>query len=520
MATKTGLAFPDALRFCMPSIANAPGAGRSRGSSHRNRLRCHNMLYVLLIAAVVRVLVLMWTSPVQVVALVLTMHGLRQVGIAVLPELAASPLLANLAVAGLVAVALALSSIRRGSRLPPGTHLACCGIYIVFYAIYAAYVVATDALHDDSMATLLVRVAPYVVLQLLATTALIGASSPAEIRGALTSMWFICLAIVGIAAMDTSVQVNEAEFRLMLRSQQEEAPASNPLALADVGVALMVTTLHILPAAARAAFPSLARIDWLAALVGWGRFMVIGAIAFVVLWISRVEPLMAVLAMVVTAVASKNGARVGLMVAVGFGLPLTMFLGVWQAAFGVLVEWFPRLQTIDEGFEVRMAIVERLFDRYASGGFDVLLLGLGPGYSLMNFGLYPHNHLIECLTELGLVGLVVAAMGPITAWKKGMAVMQTSPPGDARQNACFFHTMLTFSILTSMKRGSIVHPDTFMWATILTLLHAHDCVARRAVGTSIGLPAARSIARRLTMKPPIAPSPARPIPTRPRHAAA
>ena len=95
------------------------------------------MLYLLLVAAVGRVLVRMWASPVQAVALVLTMHGIRQVGVAVLPDLAESPFLMNVAVGGIVAIALAISAIRGGVGMPGGAYAASWTGFLVFYGFYA-----------------------------------------------------------------------------------------------------------------------------------------------------------------------------------------------------------------------------------------------------------------------------------------------------------------------------------------------------------------------------------------------
>lgn len=476
------------------------------------------MLYLMLVAAIGRVLVRMWTSPVQVVSLVLTMHGIRQVGIAVLPQFADSPFLLNLTVGALAAIALVLTVIRGRNELPRGTYSRSWGVYLIFYGLYVWYAVATDAFLDESFSTLLVRVAPYILIQLLATTALVGASSPTELREALFSTWFICLSVIGIALTDSSVRVEEvdASFRLMLRTHQEETLASNPLALADIGVMLMVITLYVLPGAAREALPSLARIDWLSAVASRARIALVGAVAIAVLWISRAEPAMALVAIVVTAFAAKSRGRAGLVVAALIALPLAAVSGMAESAFDAIVAWFPRLETIDEGLAVRLSIVERLLDRYCSGGFGVLLCGLGPGYSLMNFGLYPHNHVVECLTELGFVGLVIAAIGPVTAWKRGATLLRTTPAGAALQNAAFFHTMLAYSILVSMKRGSIVHPDTFMWGAALGFLHATGCGAHRSFERSCIRPLAPS----LTMKTLSFAGPHRPISVRHRHATA
>lgn len=435
------------------------------------------MLYLLLVAAVGRVLVRMWASPVQAVALVLTMHGIRQVGVAVLPDLAESPFLMNVAVGGIVAIALAISAIRGGVGMPGGAYAASWTGFLVFYGFYAWCVVATEAFRDPSVSSLLLRVAPYVVLQLLVTTSLVGSSSPTELREALVSTWFICLSIIGIALTDSSLRVDEldASFRLLLRTQQSETLASNPLALADVGVMLMVLTLQVMPGAVKAALPSLSRIEGLASAAGAARLALVGGVAVAVLWISRAEPAMAVVAMIITGFAARSRGRVGIAVLALVAVPLAAASGLAGWAFDTLIAWFPRLETIDEGIAIRLSIIERLIDRYSGGGFGVLLFGLGPGYSLMHFGLYPHNHLVECLTELGLVGLLVAAAGPVIAWRRGARLLRTSPAGAALGNTLFFHTMLTYSILVSMKRGSVVHPDTFMWAAVIGFLHARAC---------------------------------------------
>jgi hypothetical protein len=441
------------------------------------------MLYVLLVVAIGWVLVRMWTSPVQVVALVLTMHGARQVAVAALPQFAASPFLINLAVAGLVAIALGLAAIRGSDALPPGTHHSAWGGSLAFYAYYFTYAGMTEAFAEESFSLLILRISPYILLQLFAMAMLVGASSPAEIRSSLASTWCICLIIVGIAVTDSSVRAggDDSSFRLMLRTQQDETEGSNPLALADVGVMLMALTLHVIPGAARARFPSISRIGWLAGLISRARLVFIGALAVTILWISRAEPMLAVLAMGYTTFAARGGGRSSLIVSIFPIALLAIIPGIAQSTFGLLVDWFPRLGTLDEGVSIRRFLIEWLLDRYASGGFGVLLFGLGPGFSLANLGLYPHNHPVECLTELGIVGLAIAGIGPVTGWRRGATLLQSSPRGTAMQNAAFFQTMLAFSMLVSLKRGSVVHPDVFTWSAVLVFLHAAGSRADRAI---------------------------------------
>lgn len=432
------------------------------------------MLYMLLVAVIGWVLVRMWTSPVQVVALVLTMHGARQIAVATLPQVSASPFMMNLAVAVLVAIALGLSALRGRDALPSGSLLCAWGVAIAFYAYYFTYAAINESFVEESFLLLILQVAPYIVLQLLAMTTLVAASSPDELRSALSSTWCICLLIIGIALTDNSVRVggDDSSFRLMLRTQQDESQGSNPLALADVGVMLMAITLHVMPGVAQSFFPSMPRVGWLAALLRWARLALVGALGVMILWISRGEPILALLAMVITTFTTRGGGRNTLVIACPAISLLAIFSGAAQHAFDLLVEWFPRLGTVDEGVSVRQALVERLLDQYASGGFSVLLFGLGPGYSLSNLGLYPHNQPIECLTELGIVGLTIAVIGPINNWRRGWVLLQESTSGAIFQNASFFQTMLTFSMLVSLKRGSVVQPDIFTWSAVLAFLHA------------------------------------------------
>lgn len=421
--------------------------------------------YGLLAISILRILLRLWESPAQVIALILAMHGIDQVLIAGFPFIAAQPQLVNVAVGVLAVSSLTIAAIRRPTVAMPRGRIWLTSLLVVFLLLYALGVSVSGHGEDAGFTSLIRSVIPYALLQLVLLPLIAARSNTRELQEAFAMTGVLCICVMLIVALDASLRIESVGDgnRVALHRLGEEGPqVSNTLALADVGVLALVMTLLVglrsewLPRVA----PGIAST----AAAGWA--VVFISIPYLV-WlmrISRTEPIACVLALVTTWLLRPHRNRLRPFVVAGLVVTTVCFLG--PQLFEALLEAVPQLQRLDEGFRDRMEFIQHSVEAYFNGNIVTLFFGLGPGYSYVNIGTYPHHHLIETITELGLCGLAVytailwyAAQGVRTL------VVQARPA--FRGVVEVTSTMFVYSLILSLKRGSVLAPDIFMWSFLV-----------------------------------------------------
>jgi hypothetical protein len=420
------------------------------------------LAYGVLAVAVLRTVFRLWNSPAQVVALILAMHGIDQVVIAGFPFIAARPYLINVTIGIITVSSLMIAVMRRQPASTPVGRIWLGSLLASFALLYALGVLMSGHAENDQFTGLIRGVIPYAVLQLILLPPIIARSSARELQEAFGMTGVLCVCIMIIVALDTSLHTagTSAGTRVLLKMQGEQGTqASNSLALADVGVLALVMTLVVG-----------VRSEWLARLApgvasssitGWIVVLISAPYLVWVMQISRTEPFAGVLALITTWLMQPRRNRLSPFAMVGLVVLMLCFVGV--QLFDGLVEAVPQLRLLDDGFRVRMEFVRHSLDAYLNGGIMTLLFGLGPGYSYVTIGTYPHHHVIETITELGLCGMAIygtilwyAARGARTL------VVQARPA--LRGIVEVTTTMFVYSLVLSLKRGSVVAPDIFMWS--------------------------------------------------------
>jgi hypothetical protein len=420
------------------------------------------LAYGVLALAVLRTLIRLWKSPAQVVALVLAMHGIDQVLIAGFPFIAARPYLINVAVGTITLLSLTIAVMRRPPAATPGGQTWLTGLIAIFSMLYALGVFVSGHEEHEGFTSLIRGVIPYALLQLVLLPPIVARANVRELQEAFGMTGALCVCIMLIVALDTSLHTEgtSAGNRVLLQMQGEQfLQVSNSLALADVGVLSLVMTLLI-------GF----RSEWLArvasgiaspSVTGWMAVFISVPYLVWVMRISRTEPLACVVALVSTWLMQPRRNRLKPFAVAGLLVMLLLILG--SQLVESLLEAVPQLRLLDEGFRVRMEFVQHSLDAYLNGGIMTLLFGLGPGYSYVTIGTYPHHHLIETVTELGLCGLAIyAAILWYAARGVRTLVVQARPP--LRGVVEVTITMFVYSLILSLKRGSVLAPDIFMWS--------------------------------------------------------
>ncbi len=139
------------------------------------------------------------------------------------------------------------------------------------------------------------------------------------------------------------------------------------------------------------------------------------------------------------------------------------FVGI--QLFESVLEYVPQLRLLDQGLQTRLLYMQHSLSAYFNSDFIGLLFGLGPGYSYVHSGTYPHNHLVEVMTELGVMGVllyVVIIWFVICIARRLIFYSPTTLRGIAETTTA----MIIFFGLMSLKRGSVLTPGLFMWSIL------------------------------------------------------
>ena len=397
------------------------------------------------------------------------MHGVRQVAVNQVSFLGSRPYLFNLFVAGIAIMAILSSQMRKKRELVLGNYLGVIIPYFIFYAVFFIGAVASDAFDDPNFYLLIKRCAPYIGLQLIAVPLLLSLSNSDQINRCFFSTALVCCAILVTVATDSSLRADEVlgQTRLQLVVDNPDIRGANPLALADIGVQLLVIMAFLPLAILKTKNGTLMGSQRIHFFRHSLKVLIMLASLAMTLFISRAEPILGVLAIVLTIAVSTLRVKTSFAFIILLLTTVIFSSIVLPPLFVFLAAYFPRFDAVSEAFNIRIFLWRNSITNYMNSDFLTLLFGLGPGFSFKSVGTYPHNSIVECLTELGLLGLVFWISCLLKPLLRGLTALNTLPRGVFRQNACVLIAMLVYSILVSFKRGSVVNPNTFMWGIVL-----------------------------------------------------
>lgn len=398
--------------------------------------------------------------PSLALALVVTMHGIDQLANAQLPGVMAG-VLPNLGI-GLVAVLGAGLAMRHrrvvSSWLPTHGHV------VLFGIIYALAAIAHGYPPAAGWPAFLIHFIPYFVLHLFLMPLILARTRSTEYGALLRAIQMLSIATMLVVAFDQSLRATSPldGQRLTLITEEDGLTNSNPLALADIGVFAAVVSFVL-------GYRSSGEDAWLLRRsVGRVLHPILAGGGFLFLmWllrISRIEPLAGVFAIGAAWLMRPRRSQAQPIVALIVGLiGMLFFAGVFLES---LFESVPQLRQLDEGFLVRFGFIEFCVESYLKGDLPTLLFGLGPGYARHHLGTYPHHHIIEVLTEVGCCGLGVYLWILARSLRASHELMRQAK-GELRRFSEFTVTMFLYFLILSMKRGSVIGVEFFMWAVVL-----------------------------------------------------
>jgi hypothetical protein len=241
---------------------------------------------------------------------------------------------------------------------------------------------------------------------------------------------------------------------------------TNPLAIADAGGALAILGAVYRPNSIR---PAVTLLRWAAVLLGLllalmsgSRGQVIAAVAVIAILVPFIN-------------RSRSAGRIaGSMAAVG--VVLFALYGMFQLFLGSTEQSRFGLQASTEGFSDRLAMIEGALNGYLSSpAFWPTGLGaaaFNASYTWRPTGfefLYPHNILVETITEYGLPGIALFIAICVMSFKNCAALVRMSGDDRSKRTAALaFGGILLFQFMMSMKQGAmLLMPQVFMFALII-----------------------------------------------------
>ena len=288
----------------------------------------------------------------------------------------------------------------------------------------------------DSPRELMMTLAPYIAIQVIVVPLLLQ-SLPDAVQA---FRWTLFL---GAAVLVFIVAVPEAIYggsRLMFRIANEPDRASNPMALADACAFVFLVV----------AFGPQSSFSWIRGAGRWG--IMAGALIAVGL-ASRGELVAAILAATATLLLAPGRQR-------ATWATVLLILGLSVASISTVTDTLVASRyepdAVERDMLDRIYRSERMLEIFFSRP-EAWFRGLGTSYSSIAIGGYPHNQIVQMLTEGGLIGaLLWLALHGSAAW---IGIKQLRRSADEVEGQFVMRCAVAFWIyylVVGLKRGHVL----------------------------------------------------------------
>ncbi|MCE9614319.1 MAG: hypothetical protein K8T26_08585 [Lentisphaerae bacterium] len=416
-------------------------------------------------------------NPALAAILAIAAYGLEQIAANFLPQLQIYPYAFNVGVGTLILASLVLSLLRD----PPAFPRTVAGrrLLLLVWAFAACFWLSSlwspFSEPEKNLALL-----PYFLLNVIILPFLVRGHD-AMVR-AILIVWG--LLFVGSCAVLLSPNQESSEqlgrFALRLDYGDPDIQYANPLALADMGVFLALSSLFLLcagPSDGRVHRPRRLLLQ-LALVAG----LVTGlSIAFLS---GRGELLcgLVVIALFGVLIRARNIPRAMTLFALSTLVLALVLFALYQVSYERIVHFSPRFSSsaILDSMDIRRYLLIASFEAYASEP-KAWLLGLGARACEESLGMYSHSSLLQALAETGIVGLTMLCTCYVLALRFGARTLtRCRQLGHIRvaYYVIFLISLLVYHLLVSNKKGSLAQHDTYMWlaliATALDRLYSRE----------------------------------------------
>ncbi len=405
---------------------------------------------VLVLVAFGIVFVVALKRPGVVLSLAFCQYGFDQLMATSIPTVGMKPWIPQVLVSALIAMTL-LVVIQKDRRLFGPGNGSILWLVIGYFAYFFLSLIWSPAV--DKLDFVFGHL-PIIILLVFAAPVLIRSH-----EDLIATMW--CTVLIGsilALAVLLSPAADYHQGRLRLISYRGWLTRSNPLAIADMcGIVLMMAVLLNLTGKSQMA--------------GILRY-IFAIIAILVAGLSsRGEVVAAIAAVTLVVPISRKVTDIkrffGLVVTGVILFAVIYFVADIVLSSGSAERW--SFTSISEGIFVRLSYYATVLEAYAETP-GMWLTGLGANFShtVLPGNIYPHNHLIQALTETGLIGVIIWIAIPLLVFKRFWTlwpIVRDDPK--TRGVYSVLLAMTLYYLVLGFKKASVIDPNWFMAAILV-----------------------------------------------------
>lgn len=421
-----------------------------------------NILLILFVTLLCIALVYSLRFEPLIVALAVATYGLKQIVSVALPVLQIYDTIFNLVIAGMVIVLFVqklLTQTLYGCRYRPSINA--LALVWIFLGLFWVSILWSPFSGGNSL-----RFFPYYVIYLLMLPFLIG--NPDQMIRAFRILWIIllvgCLGLLLSPYLEASSNLGRMVIKFQLGALEE----GNPLALADTGVLLLLTSfMMIFYSGQKDNDRKIIKLMQLSiALIGVGTGFWIASIA------SRGETMAGIISVCffVLLYKSKSLKQKTTIMTSFF---LILFVGA-IIAFTLISDYYQELsprysrESLSEGSDIRKNLVENAI-RMGLSSPQTSLVGVGARGCEERLGMYPHSNLVQAMSETGIIGFLLLCSCYFLTFRSGFRSLSLAKKQTNREVALFVSfilSLLLYDLIVENKKGSLIFVDTYMWLAI------------------------------------------------------
>lgn len=393
------------------------------------------------------------------ITLAIATYGLKQIATATLPFLQIYDTVFNYILGGLVSILFVFGVITKSIYVCNTTIGKKIVILIwMFLGLFWASSFWSPFKGGDSL-----RLMPYFVVYVFMLPYLMG--NPKQMIKAFWILWLILL--VGCLGLLFSPYLDSSSYlaRMVVKFQHGSHEEGNALALADSGIFLLLTSILVM------FYGNF--LNNKQKLIKW--ILLIFTLFGVVLgfWIasisSRGETFAGVISgcLLIILIKYRTVKIKYLTLASAFVILFVGTMIVFVLAGDNYQELSPRYsqESLSEGSDIRRDLITNAISLGFSSP-DKMLLGIGARGCEEELGMYPHNALVQALSETGIIGFVLLCSCYALAFRFGFRTLSMAKERSNQESVLLVALMLSlllYDLIVESKKGSLIFVDTYMW---------------------------------------------------------
>jgi O-antigen ligase len=403
--------------------------------------------------------------PALAVALGVATFGLEQISLIILPQLQINKSLFNIILGSAIAISFLYNLFKRKinkiSNKKTIIIFTLVLIYIGLYWISSLWSPFND--YENSIGYLRYYI-PYIILLPMIISNPNQMITAFNILCIILLIGFIGLFITGDLNTLVSSQIGRAHVPIYTIG---ENIFTNPLTLADTGVLLSLSSILLYISAKK-------RISNIKCFMPRSIIMIMGFIGVGLgIWVaflsSKAETIVGILCIIIyiILITAKNIRRAFIIMFVTILISGIVIMILYTTYYDNVIEYSPTFNKnkIEVSWNGRISIIIDALKNYASKN-EFIVFGIGARGNEKIFGIWPHNAIIQSLTETGIVGLMIYIACILMTIKYGYnSYKKAKQEKDIKKIVWvgFVICLFLYNFVMSQKKGSLSTHDTYMW---------------------------------------------------------